>query len=146
DNVPIPEKLNITLNRPMPNDLHLRDKMAGVLTGLGFKEIVTNSIVNSKYYPGHEGLVKMLNSLTSELDVLRLSMMESVLEVLQYNCNWKNTNLALFEYGKIYGVNDSLYTEQNQLALFVTGAAQPQGWNRKELPADIFLLKGVVNN
>lgn len=146
DNIPIPEKLNITLNRPMPNDMGMRNKLAGVLTGLGFREIVTNSIVNSKYYPEQEGLVKMLNSLTSELDVLRPSMLESGLEVIQYNCNRKNTDLALFEFGKIYATTDKGYVEQNQLALYLTGATQTQSWNSKEQAADLYYVKGIVNN
>jgi len=146
DNIPIPYKLNITLNRPMPNDMGMRNKLAGVLIGLGFREIVTNSIVNSKYYPEQEGLVKMLNSLTSELDVLRPSMLESGLEVIQYNCNRKNTDLALFEYGKIYAVTEKDYQEQNRLALYLTGATQTQSWNQKEQSADLYYVKGIVNN
>lgn len=146
DNIPIPEKLNITLNRPMPNDMGMRNKLAGMLTGLGFREMVTNSIVNSKYYPEQEGLVKMLNSLTSELDVLRPSMLESGLEVIQYNCNRKNTDLALFEFGKIYAATDKGYQETNQLALYLTGATQTQSWNRKEQAVDLYYVKGIVNN
>ena len=71
DNIPIPDRLNISLNAPMQNDRDERNKIADDLVGVGFREIVTNSIVNSKYYPEEKGMVKMLNSLTSELDVLR---------------------------------------------------------------------------
>lgn len=146
DNVVIPEKLNISLNRPGASDWADRNKLANILCGLGFSEIVTNSIVNSKYYPDQENLVKMLNSLTSELDVLRPSMLESGLEVVQYNCNRRNTNLALFEFGKVYATTDAGYTEQHQLALYVTGAAATQGWNQKEKDADLYYVKGIVNN
>lgn len=146
DSIPIPDRLNITLNRPMSSDMGMRNKLAGILTGLGFREIVTNSIVNSKYYAEQEGLVKMLNSLTSELDVLRPSMLESGLEVIQYNCNRKNTDLALFEFGKIYATTDKGYEEQNQLALYLTGTTQNQSWNQKEQKADLYYLKGLLHN
>lgn len=146
DNIPIPEKLNISLNRPMPNDSTDKNKFAGILCGLGFKEIVTNSIVNSKYYPDNNNLVKMLNSLTSELDVLRPSMLESGLEVIQYNCNRKNNDLTFYEFGKVYATSKEGYAEEEQLALYVTGNVQGQGWNSKEKKADIYYLKGVVAN
>lgn len=146
DNVQIPEQLNISLTRPAVSDWGERNKLANILCGLGFSELITNSIVNSKYYPERENLVKMLNSLTSELDVLRPSMLESGLEVIQYNCNRKNNSLALFEFGKVYNTGEKGYVEQPQLALYVTGATAAQTWSQKEKQADIYYLKGVVNN
>lgn len=144
DNIPIPKKLNISLGSAICNDRQEKNKLGGILSGLGFREIVTNSIVNSKYYPERDNLVKMLNSLTSELDVLRPSMLESGLEVIQYNCNRKNSNLALFEFGKVYADNNGQYDEQEQLALYVTGAATAQGWNSKGQAADVYYVKGIV--
>lgn len=146
DNVPIPSKLNISLTKPAVSDWGHRNRIADTLCGLGFSEIVTNSIVNSKYYPGQENLVKMLNSLTSELDVLRPSMLESGLEVIQYNCNRRNNSLALFEFGKIYTTAEAGYTEQSQLAIYLTGATASQSWNQPQKQADIYYLKGVVDN
>lgn len=146
DNIPIPDKLNISLTKPMINDRSERNKIANILCGIGFREIVTNSIVNSKYYPDEKGMVKMLNSLTSELDVMRPSMVESGLDVIQYNCNRKNTDLLLFEYGKVYHNYESGYDEQNQLVLFATGNVQQLNWNQKEVRSDVFYLKGVVDS
>ncbi|MCB0697205.1 MAG: phenylalanine--tRNA ligase subunit beta, partial [Chitinophagaceae bacterium] len=79
-------------------------------------------------------------------DVLRPSMLESGLEVIQYNCNRKNTNLAFFEFGKIYGTSENGYAEQHQLALYVTGKTHVGSWNQKEQDADVYYVKGVVNN
>lgn len=144
DNIPIPERLNISLNAPIENDRGIRNKVADILVGIGFREIVTNSIVNSKYYSEEKSIVKMLNSLTSELDILRPHMLESGLEIIQYNCNRKNNDLLLFEFGKTYGQTEQGYYEDNKLVLYVTGTAQIGAWNRKEQQVDAFYLKGVV--
>lgn len=144
DNIPIPERLSISLASPIENDRPLRNKIAERLSGAGFLEILTNSIVNSKYYPERNDLVKMLNSLSSELDVMRPSMLESGLEVIHYNCNRKNTDLRLYEYGKVYSEGDNGYCEQNQLALFVTGNTEGKYWNTDTRNSDIYMLKGVV--
>lgn len=146
DNIAIPEKLNISLTKPAVSDWGHRNKVSDILCGLGFSEIVTNSIVNSKYYPEQDNLVKMLNSLTSELDVLRPSMLESGLEVMAYNCNRRNNNLALFEFGKVYATGEKGYAEQTQLALYVTGAVDAQAWNQQQKQADLYYVKGIVNN
>ncbi|MCB0698930.1 MAG: phenylalanine--tRNA ligase subunit beta [Chitinophagales bacterium] len=146
DKIPMPERLNISLNSPLPNDRSKREKVAERLAGEGFMEIMTNSIVNSKYYPERNDLVKMLNSLSSELDVMRPSMLESGLEVVQYNCNRKNTDLRLFEFGKVYTNNDGRYAEEAILAMFVTGKLQDKQWNAKEQESDIYYLKGLVDS
>lgn len=146
DQVVMPERLNISLTRPMVNDRQLREKSANHLTGKGFSEIVTNSIVNSKYYPERTDLVRMLNSLSSELDVLRPSMLESGLEVIQYNCNRKNNDLALYEFGKIYQLENGGYKETHQLALYITGNVTSQSWNQKPVKADSFYLKGIIQS
>lgn len=145
DNIPIPEKLNVSMGSAIHNDRKDKNKLADILSGLGFREMITNSIVNSKYYPEQDNLVKMLNSLTSELDVLRPSMLESGLEVVQYNCNRKNNSLKLFEFGKVYSDSKNGYHEQEQLALYVTGAVATQEWSAKEQQADIYYLKGIVH-
>lgn len=145
NNIPIPEKLNISLSAKQADDRSEKNKVASLLCGMGFKEIVTNSIVNSKHYPDRDDLVQMLNSLTSELDVLRPSMIESGLEVIQYNCNRKNNTLSLFEVGKVYTAVDKEYKEQEQVAIYVTGNLTDENWDGKEQAADIYYLKGVVD-
>ncbi|MBA3829149.1 MAG: phenylalanine--tRNA ligase subunit beta [Taibaiella sp.] len=144
NNIDIPQRLNISLVPPMASDRKQREHIAGLLCGSGFHEIVTNSITNSKYYPQHDGLVKMLNSLSSELDILRPSMCESGLEVIAHNCNRKSQDLLLFEFGRIYSIADGKYIEQPQLALWITGNIIDTNWNQKAQKTDIYYLKGVV--
>lgn len=146
DNVAIPERLSISLTKPFPHDRQMREKIANELCGMGFQEILTNSIVNSKYYPERTDLVRMLNSLSSELDVLRPSMLESGLEVIQYNVNRKNQDLALFELGKTYTQAEGKYVEKHALAIWITGNMHTAQWNQKASKADVFYLKGAIQN
>lgn len=146
DNVAIPDKLHISLTKAFPNDRTKREHIAELLCGTGFQEIVTNSIVNSRYYPERTDLVRMLNSLSNELDVMRPSMLESGLDVIQYNYNRKNQNLSLFEFGRIYAVKEDKYQETQQLALWITGDIVVGQWNQKAQKADIFYTKGVIQN
>lgn len=146
DNIAIPDRLNISLMKPMPNDRAEKQQIAEQLCGQGFQEIITNSITNSKYYTERNDLVKMLNSLSSELDVLRPSMLESGLEVINHNCNRKNNDLALFQYGNIYTLEEGKYVEVAQLALYLTGNVQNTQWNQATKAADLFYLKGIVAN
>lgn len=146
DNIQIPGRLNIAFTKAMPNDRDVRNRIAELLCGMGMQEIVTNSIVNSKYYPDRTDIVRMINSLSSELDVMRPSLLEGGLEVIQYNCNRKSQDLALFEYGNVYGQHDGKYIQEAMLGLWVTGNVNAAQWNQKAQRADIFYLKGILNN
>ena len=163
DNIQIPGRLNIALTKALPTDRETRERFAELLCGMGLQEIVTNSIVNSKYYPGRTDLVHMINSLSSELDVMRPSLLEGGLEVIQYNYNRKNQDLALFEFGNVYdgtvlnqylkekaeSVDSGLKnpkTDRQQLGIWITGNVRTPNWEQKAQRANIFYLKGLLDN
>ncbi|MGI8636921.1 MAG: phenylalanine--tRNA ligase subunit beta [Segetibacter sp.] len=126
---------------------NLREKIAGLLVGLGFNEIVTNSITNSKYYSEEEltGAAKMINSLSADLDVMRLSMVETGLEITSYNINRKNKDLQFFEFGKTYHSSAvGSYKEREHLALYFTGQQQHASWKSKQTNTDFFRAKGIA--
>jgi phenylalanyl-tRNA synthetase beta chain len=150
DNVVIPESITIS---PAVEKNYLsetyREKVAGYLVGLGFSEIMTNSITNSAYFSEEElkTTVKMLNNLSAELNVLRPSMLETGLESIAYNLNRKNNNLRFFEFGKTYSTQGpGKYSETEHLCLYLTGITFEDSWRSKGQKADFYLLKGIAAN
>lgn len=148
DNIEIPSAITIT---PSVEEEYLseqlKEKVSGVLTGAGFTEILTNSITNAAYFTEEEltTSVKLLNNLSSELNMLRPSMLQTALEVIAFNLNRKNSNLRLFEFGKTYstsGVGE--YAETNHLCLYATGQLAESSWKGKGTAADIYYIKGVA--
>ena len=89
--------------------------------------------------------VQILNPLSSELSVLRQSMLFSGLEAAAYNINRKRQNLKLFEFGKTYNVEGKGYKESEHLSLLITGNRNSDSWtsaNTKK--SDFYYLKAVV--
>ena len=150
DNIEIPSSIRISPSIASGRvESSFREKVAGGLVGLGFHEIFTNSITNSAYYSIQEleTAVKMINSLSTELNVMRPSLLETGLESVAYNINRKNNQLKLFEFGKTYHTSGvGSYTEKNHLCLYVSGNLSSDSWKRKAHPADFFYLKGVCKN
>ncbi len=147
DNIEIPATISIA---PSANNdegkAMLLEKIANYLTGNGFSEIFTNSITDSKYYNETElsTTVKMINSLSANLDVMRPSLLQTGLEVIAYNLNRKNADLKLYEFGKIYHTNGiGKYTEKTQLAIYTCGIVKEASWQQKESKADFYFLKGL---
>jgi phenylalanyl-tRNA synthetase beta chain len=126
-----------------------KEKVAAALIGIGFNEIFTNSITNAAYYSEEvlQTTVKMINSLSADLNVMRPSMMETGLETVAYNCNRKNTDLQLFEFGKTYHTTAlGKYEEQQHISIYITGNKQVGGWKIKSEKTDFYFAKGVFEN
>jgi phenylalanyl-tRNA synthetase beta chain len=82
DSIEIPQAITITPS--VEEDYRseqLKEKISGVLAGAGFSEILTNSITNAAYFNEEElrSSVKLLNNLSSELNMLRPSMLHTAL-------------------------------------------------------------------
>ena len=99
DNIEIPSTIKMApAIETGADEAALKEKIAFWLTGNGFSEIFTNSITNSKYFDEQElgKTVKIINSLSEDLNVMRPSMMPTGLESIAYNINRKNTDLIIF--------------------------------------------------
>jgi phenylalanyl-tRNA synthetase beta chain len=149
DNIPIPEAITIT---PSVEENYgteaWREKISGYLVGLGFNEILTNSITNSAYFTQTElaTAVRMLNNLSAELNIMRPSMLETGLEVIAHNLNRKNNDLKFFEFGKTYSMEAAgKYHEPEHLCLYLSGKYIEDSWRRKAEPADLYVLKGIIS-
>jgi phenylalanyl-tRNA synthetase beta chain len=148
DNVEIPSRLNISLHRrPAPATRKWKEMIATYLSSDGLQEIVTNSITNSKYYGDDVPVVRMINSLSSELDIMRPSMLESGLEVISYNVNRKAQDLKLYEFGNIYHQQSvGKYSQSAKLAIWITGDSMEQHWQHPSRKTDIYFLKGILQS
>jgi phenylalanyl-tRNA synthetase beta chain len=147
DNIEIPSTISIAPSADNDNGkAALADKTANYLTSNGFSEIFTNSITDSKYYNEATlgSTVKMINSLSANLDVMRPSLLQTGLEVIAYNINRKNTDLKLYEFGKTYhttGVGN--YEEKIHLAIYTSGTVTEGGWQQKDSKANFYYVKGL---
>ncbi|PUZ27612.1 phenylalanyl-tRNA synthetase beta subunit [Chitinophaga costaii] len=149
DNIEIPAFISIAPSlSAQPDKERIKEKIAEYLAASGFHEIFTNSITNSKYYPEElqNSLVRMLNSLSADLDVMRPSMLETGLESVAHNLNRKNEDLLFFEFGKTYGLANNGYTEHDHLSLYLSGHKTQEHWQHKPELVDFYFLKGFVIN
>jgi phenylalanyl-tRNA synthetase beta chain len=148
DNVEIPKSISISPSVDVNGQKEkLKEKIAMNLVGMGLQEIFTNSITNSAYVTEAQQpfMVKMMNNLSAELDVLRTTMLETGLQSIVYNLNRKNNNLQFFEFGRTYSSNEiGQYTEKENLAIYVTGEKTTSDWKSKATTADFYFAKSVT--
>ncbi|MEO6638926.1 MAG: phenylalanine--tRNA ligase subunit beta [Ginsengibacter sp.] len=149
DNIEIPTSVKISpAVETLATPAALKEKIANWLTGNGFFEIFTNSITNSKYYDEEKltSTIKIINSLSEDLNILRPSMMATGLETVAHNINRKNSSLFLFEFGKTYSLPENgKYAEEEKLSLYFTGTRAESAWQKKEKDTEIYFVKGVCD-
>ncbi|NMH26926.1 phenylalanine--tRNA ligase subunit beta [Flavobacterium silvaticum] len=151
NNINFTKKLNATVSNSARNeDFKLQNLIAAQLTAQGFNEMMANSLTTPEYAALSAELkpefnVTMLNPLSSDLSVMRQSMLFSGLEAVSYNINRKNSDLRLFEFGKTYHKMPSGYDEKKHLTLFVSGNRKAESWTSGIEQSGFFLFKGFVN-
>ena len=147
DNIEIPTQIKLSpAIDPEGWKATVKEKIANQLAGMGFQEMMTNSITNAAYYNNSGGLVTMINSLSATLNCLRPGMLETALEVVAHNLNHRNLNLRLFEFGKIYTRSEKdNFQELERCCLVITGQKNESSWKQTATAADFYTLKGAVD-
>ena len=162
NNVEIPTQLKSSLViKGFEDKKHKLENLVGEqLVGEGYNEILNNSLTKGSYYDNlnnyHEdNLVKIMNPLSSDLNVMRETLLFGGLETVAYNANRKNPDLRLFEFGNVYIYNPEnknednpmqAYKEEKHLALWVSGKRVSGCWAHPDEDSSFFEIKAAVIN
>lgn len=126
------------------------NKINAMLVGKGWYEIMTNSLTRPEYVEWVDELdaahnVEILNKLSEDLGVLKQTMLFTGLESLAHNINRKQTNLKLFEFGRVYKKTATGYADENRLALFLTGKTIAEDWRKIAREINYYDLAAIVH-
>lgn len=155
NNIGFPDFVRSSLSyAPKPDPEKLREVVSELLAANGFSEILNNSLTKAAYYEllktDATSNVAMLNPLSSDLGILRRSLLFGGLETIAYNQKRKSPDLRLFESGKTYFKKSNPeegkwpYFEMQRLSVFMTGRKNPESWNSSNEKLGFFDLKATV--
>jgi len=151
NNISTSTKLNTSLSYSDKIDQNkILDLISNQLVSQGLFEIMSNSLTTPDYIKYSDSLkeaqnVQILNPLSTDLSVLRQTLLFSGLEAIAYNINRKNNKLKLFEFGKSYHNYESGYDEQKLFSLLISGNRSDDSWLDESKRSDFFYLKGLIN-
>ena len=136
-----------------------------ILSGLGLNEAQGQTLIaNAECRMQNAELVVLANPLSSDMDVLRPSLLPGLIHSLRHNVSRKNYDVALFEVGRVFqraaGVPPaeqnkkqscqqdagSTFKEERRVAIALTGQRALPFWSGGERDAkfDTCDLKGVL--
>ncbi len=162
NNVEIPTsvKSSLSVEGAADKSVKLQNLVSEQLVGCGFNEILNNSLTASAYYEGletykPENLVRLMNPLSNDLNVLRATLLFGGLESIEHNANRKNADLKFFEFGNCYHYNAGKqnpekalapYSEELHMGLWVTGKRVSNSWAHPDENSSVYELKAYVLN
>ncbi len=130
------------------------NKISEMLVSHGFNEIMSNSLTKASYYESLtdyplSAAVKILNPLSSELSVMRQTLLFNTLEAIALNAARKRNSLKIFEVGNCYRYNSekeglAKYSQNQRLAIAITGEIEAKSWSSKGGQSDFYALKSIV--
>lgn len=146
NNIEIPSQVRASLTySAKPDKEAVQNLAAELLTANGFNEILSNSLTSLKYAVHPDEAVHILNPLSSDLDIMRQSLLFSGLEAITYNQNRRSPDLKFYEFGKTYHTDKNTYQESNRLSVFLTGSKEAEQWNSPVQPVTFYDLKSAVD-
>jgi phenylalanyl-tRNA synthetase beta chain len=129
------------------------DQIADVrrlLTGLGLHEAQGQTLVGRDEVRGtkDEEIVALANPLSTDMDVLRPSLLPGLLNVLRHNISRKNYDVALFDIGRVFQHAGGALKEERRVAIALTGQRALAFWSGGDRDAkfDAMDLKGIVED
>ncbi len=174
NNVEIPTALksSLTVKGDTDRSYKLQTLVSEQLVGQGFNEILNNSLTREAYYTSlktyaPEHLVRLINPLSSDLNVMRQTLLFGGLESIAHNANRKNGNLRFFEFGNCYHfdaarkaqVQEGLtaeeikavpakvlagYSEELHLGLWLHGNRVEGSWAHVDEASSVYELKAYA--
>lgn len=118
---------------------------------LGYQEAISFSFADAKLEKQLNPEVKPLmlaNPISSDLAVMRSTLLSSLIPCVQYNLNRQQSRVRFFEFGLRFDYQNAKSIEDLQqtptLALVAVGSQAPESWHAKPQPMDFFDFKGEV--
>jgi phenylalanyl-tRNA synthetase beta chain len=135
---------------PLPE---LRERLKDALVGIGFQEVITYSLTNEemllrvlpKEDLAMEPPLRLLNPMSTEQELLRVSLRQDLLAALERNRRHDSGFVCLFEAGREYHRRDGDLPEEVETICAVIAGRQPDRWGNPAGPEpDFFLAKGYA--
>ncbi|MCD1259320.1 phenylalanine--tRNA ligase subunit beta [Paenibacillus athensensis] len=153
DNIPTTLMTGVTTPGSLTKEQAVRRIVRNILTQSGLHEVITYSFTHPDQTAGFPGLypeakpIALAMPMSEDRATLRTSLVPHLLEVVSYNRNRNNDDVAIFETGKVFVTDEAQITtlpqEKLLLSIVLTGKRRQASWAQKAENVDFFDLKGI---
>lgn len=149
NNIPKPATAPFLSPSPLSSDELFIKKVKQFVRGLGYKEIMTNSLISSKeasLLDDEELQIRTLNPVSTENSTLRTRLSGGFMKAVSYNLNRNASSIRFFETGRVFKKCDqgtwiSGVQEHLHLLIGICGEKKSEDWRGDSEPYTFFHLK-----
>lgn len=143
-----------TVAGTLTREQRLTRKVRSMLEGNGLSEAISYALTTEEkslqFVMKDSEPIRLDWPMTEDRAVLRLNLISGLLDDIAYNVARKNTQLALYEIGRVFYKNEEeaavLPIEENHLAFALSGEWSTRDWQGKGEKVDFYHAKGVLDN
>lgn len=145
DHIPLSGKMQVSMGSFIGMERKKRENVIrDYLVGQGFYEASNNSLVSSDWYEGSTNLVELSNPLSTDMGIMRQSLVPGLLNSVVYNQNRQADVVKLFELGRTYEKTEDGFKENPMLTMVIWGKSDVESWESASSKTDYFHLKRSV--
>jgi phenylalanyl-tRNA synthetase beta chain len=155
DNIPTTLMTGVTTPGSLTKEQSIRRITRNLLTQSGLHEVITYSFTHPGQTEAFSGLypsakpIALAMPMSEDRSTLRTSLLPHLLDVVSYNRNRNNDDVAIFEMGKVFITGqetlNELPEEKLLLSIVMTGKRRQAQWSQKAESFDFYDLKGVFD-
>ncbi len=158
DNIPVRKPRTASKQGKYTDEQKFLRAIRNTLSEMGLNEVINYSFIGRKdllmFYlekeKDYKDYVKIINPLNEDFEILRTSLIQSLVRNAKDNIFKKINDIAIFEISKIFKSAESdgqrKSTEKNTLGILLSGRACLKNWDIQERYYDYFDIKGIVES
>ena len=140
--------LSKKINNPVDS---LHNSVRNSFKFMGYNEVITYSFIDESLAelvePKKAQLIFVNNPISENMNIMRPSLLPSLLDTLSYNLNQGIENLKIFEIGTVFQKGKNHKINQKELiGGLISGIKDKDNWSGLNEPMDFFDLKGDLEN
>lgn len=137
-------------------------KLKDMMVSQDFYEVINYGFIDAKLtdlfkFKNHtsESLLKLVNPISTNMSVMRHSLIPGLINVLRDNLNNQQKRVRIFELGRAFLANKKVVASENTvngidqpyyLAALIHGPTHEEQWGSEEKNVDFFDLKKILTN
>lgn len=130
----------------------LRRKVRTIAEGAGLSEIISYALTTPEkaveFTLNPTNVTELMWPMTVDRSALRQNVVSGMLDTVAYNVNRKNSNLAIYEIGKVFeqagNPKEELPNELETFAFALTGLVAEKDFQTSPVAVDFYYAKGIV--
>lgn len=143
-----PQLPMIHISQPNQNEHRIPQiRLKQALVDMGYIEAINYSFTDSQLQQRlfNDEAIALLNPISQDMDVMRVSILPGLLKTLQFNQNRQQNRVMLFELGDVYLKDTNGNKQITKLAGLCVGQHFPETWRQSQRTFDFYDLKGQIN-